>query len=218
MVPSSTSNVPNPSAVTLWVAILGVDCTRGTLRPEGSDFVRYNTTPMPELLAESLIRDVPDFPKEGILFKDVAPVLQSPTALQEVVELIAVDARNQGAEVIVGIESRGFVFGVPVALQLGLPFAMTRKLGKLPYSRITEEYALEYGTNTVEMHTDAIDPGQRAYVIDDLLATGGTAAAAARLIERLNGNVCGFGFMVELSFLEGRKNLLGYPICSLIRY
>lgn len=173
---------------------------------------------MPELLAESLIRDVPDFPKEGILFKDVAPVLQSPTALQEVVELIAVDARNQGAEVIVGIESRGFVFGVPVALQLGLPFAMTRKLGKLPYSRITEEYALEYGTNTVEMHTDAIDPGQRAYVIDDLLATGGTAAAAARLIERLNGNVCGFGFMVELSFLEGRKNLLGYPICSLIRY
>lgn len=173
---------------------------------------------MPELLAESLIRDVPDFPKEGIMFKDVAPVLQSPTALQEVVELIAVDARNQGAEVIVGIESRGFVFGVPVALQLGLPFAMTRKLGKLPYARITEEYALEYGTNTVEMHTDAIDPGQRAYIIDDLLATGGTAAAAARLVERLNGSVCGFGFMVELSFLEGRKNLLGYPICSLIRY
>lgn len=173
---------------------------------------------MPVLLAESLIRDVPDFPKEGILFKDVAPVLQSATALQEVVELLAVDARNQGAEVIVGIESRGFVFGVPVALHLGLPFAMTRKLGKLPYSKITEEYALEYGTNTVEMHTDAIDPGQRAYVIDDLLATGGTAAAAARLIERLNGNVCGFGFMVELEFLEGRKNLLGYPICSLIHY
>lgn len=196
----------------------GVDCTRAPLCPEGSDHVRYNTTPMPELLAESLIRDVPDFPKEGIMFKDVAPVLQSPTALQEVVELIAVDARNQGAEVIVGIESRGFVFGVPVALQLGLPFAMTRKLGKLPYERITEEYALEYGTNTVEMHTDAINPGQRAYIIDDLLATGGTAAAAARLVERLNGSVCGFGFMVELSFLEGRKNLLGYPICSLIRY
>lgn len=173
---------------------------------------------MPELLAEGLIRDVPDFPKPGIMFKDVAPVLQSPAAMNEVIELLAVDARNLGAEVIVGIESRGFVFGVPVALQLGLPFAMTRKLGKLPYDRITEEYALEYGTNTVEMHTDAVNPGQRAYVVDDLLATGGTAAAAARLVERLNGNVCGMGFMVELSFLEGRKNLLGYPICALIRY
>jgi len=173
---------------------------------------------MPELLAEGLIRDVPDFPKPGIMFKDVAPVLQSPAAMQEVVDLIAVDARNQGAEVIVGIESRGFIFGVPVAMQLGLPFAMTRKLGKLPFDRITEEYALEYGTNTIEMHTDAINPGQRAYIIDDLLATGGTAAAAARLIERLNGSICGIGFMVELGFLEGRKNLLGYPICALIRY
>jgi adenine phosphoribosyltransferase len=173
---------------------------------------------MPDLLAESLIRDVPDFPKAGILFKDVAPVLQSPAALAEVVDCLADDARGQGAEVIVGIESRGFVFGVPVAMQLGLPFAMTRKLGKLPYDRITEEYALEYGTNTVEMHTDAVDPGQRAYVVDDLLATGGTAAAAARLVERLNGNVCGFGFMVELTFLEGRKNLLGYPVCALITY
>ena len=173
---------------------------------------------MPELLAEKLIRDVPDFPKPGIVFKDVAPVLQSPTATAEVVDLLAAEARKLGAEVIVGIESRGFIFGVPVALQLGLPFAMTRKLGKLPYDRISEEYALEYGTNTVEMHTDAIDPGQRAYIIDDLLATGGTAAAAARLVERLNGNVCGMGFMVELEFLEGRKNLLGYPICALIRY
>ncbi len=173
---------------------------------------------MSEILATKLIRDVPDFPKPGILFKDVAPVLQSPAALQEVVDLIAIDARNQGAEVIVGIESRGFVFGTPVALQLGLPFAMTRKLGKLPFDRITEEYALEYGTNTIEMHTDAIEPGQRAYVIDDLLATGGTAAAAARLIERLNGNVCGMGFMVELSFLQGRKNLGGYPLHALICY
>ncbi|MBL8064364.1 MAG: adenine phosphoribosyltransferase [Chthonomonadaceae bacterium] len=170
------------------------------------------------LLAEDLIRDVPDFPKEGILFKDVAPVLQSPAAMQEVIELITADAQAKGAEVIVGIESRGFVFGVPVALQAGLPFAMTRKLGKLPYDRITEEYALEYGTNTIEMHTDAVSPGQRAYIIDDLLATGGTAAAAARLVSRLNGQVCGFGFMVELTFLEGRKNLLGYPICALISF
>ncbi len=173
---------------------------------------------MPELLAERLIRDVPDFPKPGIMFKDVAPVLQNPAALQEVVDHIAEDAKGQGAEVVVGIESRGFVFGVPVALQLGVPFAMTRKLGKLPFDRITEEYALEYGTNTVEMHVDAIDPGQRAYIIDDLLATGGTAAAAARLVERLNAHVCGMGFMVELTFLEGRKNLLGYPIRALIKY
>ena len=173
---------------------------------------------MPQLLAESLIRDVPDFPKPGILFKDVAPVLQSPAAMQEVIDLLAENARSHGAEVIVGIESRGFVFGTPIALQLGLPFAMTRKLGKLPYDRITEEYALEYGTNTIEMHTDAVNPGQRAYIVDDLLATGGTAAAAARLISRLNGNVCGMGFMVELSFLEGRKNLLGFPVCALIKY
>jgi len=173
---------------------------------------------MPELLAQSYIRDVPDFPKAGIMFKDITPVLQHPAAFQEVVDLLAEDARAKGAETIVGIESRGFVFGVPVALALGVPFSMARKLGKLPYDRVTEEYALEYGTNTVEMHTDAIHPGQRAYVVDDLLATGGTAAAAARLVERLNGSVCGFGFMVELTFLEGRQNLLGYPVHALIAY
>lgn len=173
---------------------------------------------MADLLAKSYIRDVPDFPKPGIMFKDIAPVLQHAAAFQEVVDLLAKDARDRGAEVIVGIESRGFVFGTPIALALGLPFSMARKLGKLPFDRITEEYALEYGTNTVEMHTDAISPGQRAYVVDDLLATGGTAAAAARLVERLNGSICGFGFMVELSFLGGRANLLGYPVTSLIEY
>lgn len=173
---------------------------------------------MPELIAKNLIRDVPDFPKPGIMFKDIAPVLQSPAAVAEAVSMLAADAREKGAEVIVGIESRGFVFGVPIALQLGLPFAMARKLGKLPYDRISEEYALEYGTNTVEMHTDSVNPGQRVYIVDDLLATGGTAAASARLVERLNGNVCGFGFLVELSFLEGRQNLLGYPIEALITY
>lgn len=173
---------------------------------------------MPELIAQSLIRDVPDFPKPGILFKDIAPVLEHPAALQEAVDLLAEDARAKGAEAIVGIESRGFVFGAPIALQLGIPFVMARKLGKLPYDRISEEYALEYGTNTVEMHSDSIKTGQLAYVVDDLLATGGTAAAAARLVERLSGKVCGFGFMVELTFLEGRSALRGYPIKALIEY
>lgn len=173
---------------------------------------------MAELLAQSLIRDVPDFPKPGILFKDITPVLQHPAAFAEVVDRMAESARTTGPDVIVGIESRGFIFGAPIAMQLGIPFTLARKLGKLPYERISEEYALEYGTNVVEMHTDAVTPGQRAYIVDDLLATGGTAAAAARLVERLNGTVCGFGFMVELSFLEGRKNLLDYPIQALIEY
>lgn len=173
---------------------------------------------MARLIAEPLIRDVPDFPKPGIMFKDITPILQSPAATAEVIDLLVADARDRDTDVVVGIESRGFIFGVPVAMALGVPFAMARKLGKLPYSRISEEYALEYGTNTVEMHTDAIDPGQRTYVVDDLLATGGTAAAAARLVERLGGKVCGFGFVVELEFLRGRENLLGYPICSLIAY
>jgi adenine phosphoribosyltransferase len=171
-----------------------------------------------EILAAAHIRDVPDFPKEGILFKDITPVLSQPAAFQQSVDLLAADAKKMGAEVIVGIESRGFIFGAPMALQLGIPFAMTRKLGKLPYDRISEEYALEYGTNTVEMHIDAIAPGQRVYIVDDLLATGGTAAAAARLVERLNGNVAGFGFLVELAFLEGRSKLLSYPIHALIEY
>jgi len=173
---------------------------------------------MADLLAAKHIRDVPDFPKPGILFKDITPVLHNPAAWQEVVSLLAEDARERGAEVIVGIESRGFLFGVPIAMELGLPFSMARKLGKLPFDRVSEEYALEYGTNTVEMHTDAVSPGQRTYVVDDLLATGGTAAAAARLIERLNANVCGFGFMVELTFLDGRRVLSQYPVKALIAY
>lgn len=173
---------------------------------------------MAELLARAHIRDVPDFPKPGILFKDITPVLEHPEAFQQVVDLLAADAKEKGAEVIVGIESRGFIFGVPVALQLGLPFAMTRKLGKLPYDRISEEYALEYGTNTVEMHVDAIQPGQKAYIVDDLLATGGTAAAATRLVQRLHGEVVGFGCLIELGFLEGRKVLPEVPITALMEF
>jgi len=173
---------------------------------------------MAKLLAEGLIRDVVDFPKPGIVFKDITPVLHSPAAVIEVCELLAADAKARDADAIVAIESRGFLFGMPIALQLGLPFTPARKLDKLPFHRISEEYALEYGTNTVEMHTDAISPGQRAYIVDDLLATGGTAAACARLVERLGGKVCGFGFLVELTFLNGRANLLQYPVRALIEY
>lgn len=173
---------------------------------------------MAELLASTLIRDVPDFPRPGIVFKDITPVLQHPAALRESIELMATVGREFNPDVIIGIESRGFIFGVPIAIELGLPFCMARKLGKLPYDRISEEYALEYGTNTIELHTDAISPGQRAFIVDDLLATGGTAAAVARLVERLNGEVAGFGFLVELSFLEGKKNLLGYPYKALLEY
>lgn len=173
---------------------------------------------MSDILAKDLIRDVPDFPKPGILFKDIAPALQDPAAFKQAIRLLSDDARKHGADVIVGIESRGFIFGAPVALELGAPFVLARKLGKLPYDRIAEEYALEYGTNTVEMHSDSIEQGQQAYIVDDLLATGGTAAAAARLIERLGGTVCGMGFLVELTFLSGRESLLGYNTCALIAY
>lgn len=173
---------------------------------------------MPNLLAETLIRDVPDFPRPGIMFKDITPVLQHPAAMLESTQRLAEVARELRPDVIIGIESRGFIFGVPVAMELGVPFAMARKLGKLPYDRISEEYALEYGTNTIEMHVDAVNPGQRAFIVDDLLATGGTAAAAARLVERLNGHVAGFGFLVELSFLGGREKLLGYDVKALIEY
>ncbi len=173
---------------------------------------------MADLLASALIRDVPDFPKPGILFKDITPVLEDHAAFQEVVDLLCKDAMAKGAEVIVGIESRGFVFGTPIALQSKLPFAMARKLGKLPYDRITEEYALEYGTNTVEMHVDAIKPGQKAYIVDDLLATGGTAGAACRLVQRLGGEVVGFGCLIELGFLNGREALPGLDITALMEF
>ncbi|MFW5698197.1 MAG: adenine phosphoribosyltransferase [Fimbriimonadaceae bacterium] len=173
---------------------------------------------MADILAKSLIRDVPDFPKPGIVFKDITPVFQNPAATREAVELLAEDAQKLDAEAVVGIESRGFLLGVPIALQLGVPFAMARKLGKLPYHRISEEYSLEYGTNTVEMHEDAINPGQRVYLVDDLLATGGTAFASAKLVQRLNGQVCGFGFLVELGFLNGAAKLQDLPHRSLIKY
>jgi adenine phosphoribosyltransferase len=170
------------------------------------------------LKAIALIRDIPDFPQPGIVFKDITPVLSDHAAFSEVVDRMTEHARAFQPDLIVGIESRGFLFGTPLALALGVGFAPIRKLGKLPYETINEEYALEYGTNTVEAHTDAVKPGQRVVIVDDLLATGGTAGAAAALVERLGGIVVGYCFVVELTFLNGRARLPGRPIAALIAY
>jgi adenine phosphoribosyltransferase len=173
------------------------------------------TTP---LRAEPLIRDIPDFPQPGILFKDITPVLGDPEALREVIKVLSEKITALAPDRIVGIESRGFLFGVPVAYELGLPFSPIRKLGKLPYQTIKEEYALEYGTNTVEAHVDAVEPGDRVVIVDDLLATGGTAMAAAALVERLGGTVAGYAFLVELAFLNGRERLDRGEIITLLTY
>jgi len=169
-----------------------------------------------ELLARRLIRDVRDFPKAGIVFKDIAPVLQDPVAFQEVVDRMLAYAREKDVQVVAGIESRGFIFGAPLALGLEAAFVPVRKLGKLPGETLRVEYALEYGTNTVEMQKDAVRPGERVLIVDDLLATGGTSAAAIELVESLGGEVAGLLFLAELGSLEGREALDGYEIFSLI--
>ncbi len=176
------------------------------------------TTSTDSLLAASLIRDVPDFPKPGILFKDITPVLASAAAMHQIIDRFIAFATPKAPTIIVGIESRGFVFGMPLALEMSLPFIPVRKLGKLPAATIREEYALEYGTNTVEMHQDAIHPGDRVIIVDDLLATGGTAAAAKRLVQRLGGEVVGFTFLIELGFLHGRLALPNDDILALLSY
>ena len=173
---------------------------------------------MAVLLAESLIRDIPDFPTPGIMFKDITPALADSAALAEAVQRMTESAAACRPDIIVGIESRGFIFGAPIALNLGVGFAPVRKLGKLPYKTVREEYALEYGTNTVEIHHDAVQPRQRVVIVDDLLATGGTANAAARLVQKLGAQVCGFTFLIELAFLPGRSVLEGYRVDALIRY
>lgn len=167
---------------------------------------------------KTLIRDVPDFPQPGILFRDITPLLGDPEGFQFALGRLAEMATATGAEVIVGIESRGFVFGAPVAQQLGLPFVPVRKPGKLPAARMSVEYSLEYGENQLDIHEDAIAPGARVFIIDDLLATGGTARAAAKLVEMVGGMVAGFGFVIELEALAGRQRLDGYAVSSLLTY
>lgn len=164
------------------------------------------------------VRDVPDFPKPGILFRDITPLLGDPAAFRHAVELLAEAARASDADAIVGIESRGFIFGTPIADRLGLPFVPVRKPGKLPAARMSIEYSLEYGESQLDIHEDAFVPGTRAFIVDDLLATGGTAAATAKLVELVGGVVVGIGVVIELEALEGRSRLGGYELTRLLAY
>ena len=164
------------------------------------------------------IRDVPDFPRPGILFKDISPLLQDAESLRVACELMAAPFAKARVDVVVGIESRGFIFGAPVALSLGAGFALARKQGKLPWETRRESYQLEYGSAEIEMHSDAVQRGQRVLVIDDVIATGGTAAATARLVRLLGAEVVAASFLIELGFLNGRKALDGLPVESVLRF
>ena len=154
-----------------------------------------------------LLRDVPDFPKPGVLFKDITPLLNNPSARRKVVERVAYYFSSKNIHALAAVEARGFIFGSLIAQELNIPFIPVRKSGKLPFKKIFEEYSLEYGTASIEMHQDAIAPGCRVLLHDDLLATGGTATAAGRLVQQLGGVVAGYSFIINLSFLPGEKLL-----------
>ena len=166
----------------------------------------------------ALVRDVPDFPQKGIVFKDITPLLADENAFSSVIDLIVVHYGRGNIDKVVGIEARGFILASPVAYHFGAGFVPVRKEGKLPWQSEREEYELEYGTAVLEIHKDAIGPGERVLIVDDVLATGGTAAAAARLVERLGGRVTGIACLIELELLGGRSRLEGYDFLSLIRY
>lgn len=164
------------------------------------------------------IRDVPDFPKKGIIFKDITTLLKDKEAFKRGIELLSEPYLAKGVEKVVSVEARGFILGAGVAYRLGTGFVPVRKPNKLPAETLKEEYELEYGTDAVQVHRDGIKPGERVLVVDDLLATGGTALATCRLVERLGGEVVGVAFLIELSFLKGRDKLKGYEVFSLITY
>ncbi|MCU0419954.1 MAG: adenine phosphoribosyltransferase [Cyclobacteriaceae bacterium] len=156
-----------------------------------------------------LLRDIPDFPKPGIVFKDITPLLAQPGMRKKVVEALTAPHMGKPVDALVAVEARGFIFGSLVAQELNVPFIPVRKAGKLPYRKIKEDYALEYGTATLEMHEDAIHKGMNVLIHDDVLATGGTALAAAAMVRRLGGEVAGFSFLINLGFLPGRQRLVG---------
>ena len=171
--------------------------------------------------AESLrekIREIPDFPKPGILFYDITTLLKDPAAYKEAIDLMLEPYQDERIDIVVGMESRGFIFSAPMAYLLDAGLVPVRKLGKLPAETITVEYALEYGSNTLEIHRDAIQPGQKVLIVDDLLATGGTVKGTIELIERLKGEVVGLAFLVELEFLKGRDRLEGRRVTSVVQY
>jgi adenine phosphoribosyltransferase len=167
---------------------------------------------------KALIRDVPDFPQPGIVFKDITPLLGDEDAFSAAIDLIVVHYGRGNVDKVVGIEARGFILASPVAYHFGAGFVPVRKEGKLPWESEREEYALEYGTAVLEIHKDAIQAGERVLIVDDVLATGGTALATAKLVERLGGKVIGIACLIELGFLNGREKLPGYDFFSLITF
>jgi adenine phosphoribosyltransferase len=166
----------------------------------------------------SYIRDVPNHPKEGILFRDLTPLLEDPQALRAAVDAVAAPFLDEGIDQVVGIEARGFILGAPVAMALGTGLVIVRKAGKLPHEVVREEYALEYGTDVIEMHADSVGPGHKVLLVDDLIATGGTAAAAVKLLTKAGAEVAGCAFLIELSGLGGRKALGIDRVHSVITY
>jgi adenine phosphoribosyltransferase len=166
----------------------------------------------------ALVRDIPDFPRPGIVFKDITPVLASPPGLEAAVTGLADLARDRRVDVVIGAEARGFLLGPGLARELGAGFVLARKPGKLPHDTVRAEYLLEYGTDALEVHSDAVAEGSRVLVHDDLLATGGTAKALCELVEQLGGTVVGCVFLIELAFLPGRDRLAGYDVQALVRY
>jgi len=167
---------------------------------------------------EEKIRDIPDFPIKGVVFKDITTLLKDPDAYHYAIDVLVERYKDKGVEVVVGMESRGFIFAAPMAYLLGAGLVPIRKLGKLPAETVRAEYSLEYGTNTLEIHRDAIKPGQKVLVVDDLLATGGTTVATVQLVEKLGGVVVGVAFLIELTFLHGRDKLKGYEVYSQIKF
>ncbi len=173
---------------------------------------------MTTLDLQAFIRDIPDFPRPGILFRDITPLLGSPLAFREAIRQMAEPYRGQTINSVVAAEARGFIFAGPLAIELGAGFVPVRKPGKLPYDRHSFRYDLEYGSDTLEMHVDGVPPGSRVLVVDDLLATGGTVGACVKLLERTGANIVGCAFAIELTFLEGAAKLAPHPVFSLIKY
>ncbi len=167
---------------------------------------------------KDLIRDIPDFPKAGVVFKDITPLLADPEGFSLVIESLAARYEGLGVTKVVGVEARGFIIAAPIAHRLGAGFVPVRKVGKLPWQVEAEAYELEYGTGLLELHSDAVDIDEKVLIVDDVLATGGTASATVRLIERLGAKVVGLGFVIELGFLNGRRQLPGRDILSLLHY